>query len=351
MNRFVSRVLLPLALTACTTTTSLAGLLTGPTTVQAAGLNTSVDSNAVYALQSTTQLSTLAPQNDSLADDAPVVQTQGDGPLPSKTDQMWRFVAQPGTSPTYELMNVGTDKCLSVYYNSLAVGGKLVQYACHAWADQLWSLKQLPANSYLINGVQLQSLSSGLWLSGPTEYPDARSAAMAGVPLSSGQLSLDIATNALAIYPKQIFSVAPGQKYRLTTANSLALDVAPGTDDAKVVQSAVNLGRDQGWLFDPQPDGSYAVINGHTGLCLSVYYASTAAGAGLVQYTCHGRTDQSWDIIPIANPFSLGYSLELRSRLSGMAVDVPGDTIIQGTQFDQWPASGAINQRFVVTAS
>jgi hypothetical protein len=46
----------------------------------------------------------------------------------------------------------------------------------------------------------------------------------------------------------------------------------------------------------------------------------------------------------------IGYSLMLKSRLSGMAVDVPGDTIVQGAQFDQWPSTGGINQRFVVTA-
>jgi hypothetical protein len=46
----------------------------------------------------------------------------------------------------------------------------------------------------------------------------------------------------------------------------------------------------------------------------------------------------------------IGYSLMLKSRLSGMAVDVPGDTNVQGAQFDQWPSTGGINQRFVVTA-
>ena len=33
-----------------------------------------------------------------------------------------------------------------------------------------------------------------------------------------------------------------------------------------------------------------------------------------------------------------------------MLVDVPGDTIIEGAQFDEWPSTGGFNQQFVVTA-
>ena len=62
-------------------------------------------------------------------------------------------------------------------------------------------------------------------------------------------LRLDTAANALSVYPKQIFSVTRLQKYRLTTANSLVLDVAPGADDAPAVQSPVRLWQDQSWTF------------------------------------------------------------------------------------------------------
>ena len=151
----------------------------------------------------------------------------------------------------------------------------------------------------------MQSVSSGLWLSGPVDYESPDPTAPSGLIRNTSPLHLDTADNALAVYPKSIFSVTRFQKYRLTTANSLALDVAPGADDAKAVQNPVQLWLDQSWTFDPQSDGSYAVVNSRTGECLSIYYASTAAGAGLVQYTCHGWTDQEWDLVPVQNPAGL----------------------------------------------
>jgi hypothetical protein len=362
MNLRATRFLCSLAAIACVTTASLGTTLTSADASQLTTSNSAIDPNTVFTLQSSNQGSALAPRNDAMGNgetgnDVPVVQDQSDGPLPGRTEQMWRFIPQQGpgqiqntytpsgpvamvsgVTNVYEVQNVKSDKCLSVYYNGTTLGTQLVQYDCHAWPDQLWALNRLPANISGIAGYQLQSFSSGLWLGGSTDYQRP------AVPLR-----LDSAANALAVYPKQIFSVTQLQRYRLTTANSLVLDVAAGADDAPAVQSPVRLWQDQSWTFAPQPDGSYEVVNSRSGECLSIYYGSTAAGSGLVQYTCHGWTDQAWDLVPVQDP-GIGYSLMLKSRLSGMAVDVPGDTIVQGTQFDQWPATGGINQRFVVTA-
>ena len=335
--------------------------------------NSGIDPNTVFTLQSSSQGSALAPRNDAAGNgetgnDVPVIQDQSDGPYPGRTEQMWRFIpqqgpgqvqntntpsgpvaVQSGMTNVYEVMNVKSSKCLSVYYNGTTVGTQLVQYDCHAWPDQLWSLDRLPADLYGIAGYQLQSVSSSLWLSGPTDYERPSSSGPSGFVRNTDPLSLGTAANALTVYPKPIFSVTRLQKYRLTTANSLVLDIAPGADDAPAIQSPVRLWQDQSWTFALQADGSYEIVNSRSGECLSIYYGSTAAGAGLVQYTCHGWTDQAWDLVPVQDPV-IGYSLMLKSRLSGMAVDVPGDTIIQGTQFDQWPSTGGINQRFVVTA-
>lgn len=361
MNRRASRLLCSLAAIACVTTGSLSTTLTSAHASQLTAANSAIDPNAVFALQTSNQGSALAPANDptgkgETGNDVPVILDQSDGPYTGRTEQMWRFIPQQGSGQVqntygpsgpvaapggvtnaYEVQNVKSDKCLSVYYNGTAVGTRLVQYDCHAWPDQLFALNRVPANSYGIVGYQLQSLSSGLWLGGPSAYQQP------AVPMT-----LDTTDNALAFYPKQIFSVVPSGKYRLTTANSLVLDVAPGADDAPAVQSPVRLWQDQSWSFARQADGSYEVVNSRSGQCLSIFYGSTAAGAGLVQYTCHGWTDQTWDLVPVRDPV-IGYSLMLTSRLTGMAVDVPGDTIIQGAQFDQWPVTAGINQRFVVT--
>src|SRR3954451_7302899 len=137
---------------------------------------------------------------------------------------------------------------------------------------------------------------------------------------------------------------------RITTAyTGLAMDVeaASGDDDAKVVQNPVNIGSaSQAWQFLQQPNGSYELRNANSGKCLSVYYNSTAAGAKLVQYDCHGWTDQQWQLAGMGGP-----TLAIQSVLSSYRVDVPGGTIAWNTQLQQWPSYRGYepNQWFYLT--
>ena len=147
MSRRVRRFLLPLAATAGMTMASLGGLVSSASPVQASQLTSdaAVDPNAGFTLQSTNQDSALAPRNDAngsgeTGNDVPILQDQSDGPYPGRTEQMWRFIiTQSDPTPVYEVMNVKSNRCLSVYYNGTTVGTQLVQYDCHAWPDQLWT--------------------------------------------------------------------------------------------------------------------------------------------------------------------------------------------------------------------
>jgi len=145
-------------------------------------------------------------------------------------------------------------------------------------------------------------------------------------------------------------TVPNGESYRITTAyTGLAMDVeaASGDDDAKVVQNPVNIGSaSQAWQFLQQPNGSYELRNANSGKCLSVYYNSTAAGAKLVQYHCHGWTDQQWQLAGMGGP-----TLAIQSVLSSYRVDVPGGTIAWNTQLQQWPSYRGYepNQWFYLT--
>jgi hypothetical protein len=57
----------------------------------------------------------------------------------------------------------------------------------------------------------------------------------------------------------------------------------------------VNGGYNQDWEFVQSPyAGYYEIMNRGSGQCLSVGNDSTAAGQDLVQYPCHGWTDQLW---------------------------------------------------------
>ncbi|MCW2675191.1 MAG: Endo,4-beta-xylanase precursor [Modestobacter sp.] len=141
--------------------------------------------------------------------------------------------------------------------------------------------------------------------------------------------------------------------YRITTAgSSLALDVQDSatTDDTPVVQNPVNVGsRSQAWQTLLQSNGNYELVNANSGMCLSVYYAQTTAGAPLVQYDCHGYTDQQWKI---NGPNSTG-DFSFQSALDNFYVDVPGGSVAWNTQLDLWPGSGpggtpAVNQLFLM---
>jgi alpha-galactosidase len=65
-------------------------------------------------------------------------------------------------------------------------------------------------------------------------------------------------------------------------------------DGANVVQWACHGGTNQQWRVQ-DAGGSYVnLIARHSGKCLAVSGASTADGAQLVQWTCNGATDQQW---------------------------------------------------------
>ena len=84
MSRLSTRLVLPLTAAAIMTSISLGSLFADMTPVLASGSVTStntIDPNAVFTLQSSDQLSALAPQNDAAGNtdtgnDVPVVQDQ-----------------------------------------------------------------------------------------------------------------------------------------------------------------------------------------------------------------------------------------------------------------------------------
>jgi hypothetical protein len=119
--------------------------------------------------------------------------------------------------------------------------------------------------------------------------------------------------------------------YRLTTNNSLALDVQGGStaDLAPVVQWPVNGGQNQEWQFVALGDNQYEVVNYKSHKCLVVQGA--AAGSPVVQYSCIGVSSERFTI---SNP--LPYAIRLRSVRSGLYVNDPASSISWGTQFIQW---------------
>jgi hypothetical protein len=130
----------------------------------------------------------------------------------------------------------------------------------------------------------------------------------------------------------------------------LVLDVQNGSQspNANVITWLVNGGYNQDWEFVQSPyPGYYEIMNRGSGQCLSVGNDSTAAGQDLVQYPCHGWTDQLWYMGYIAQ----GTDYNIWSALDSQVVDVQNAYPYAGGYVDQWPSNGGSNQTFWLTSS
>jgi Ricin-type beta-trefoil lectin domain-like len=130
----------------------------------------------------------------------------------------------------------------------------------------------------------------------------------------------------------------------------LVLDVQNGSQspNANVITWVENFGYNQEWEFVQSPyTGYYEIMNRGSGQCLSVGNDSTAAGQDLVQYPCHGWTDQLWYMGYIAQ----GTDYNIWSALDSQVVDVQNAYPYAGGYVDQWPSNGGSNQTFWLTSA
>jgi hypothetical protein len=60
------------------------------------------------------------------------------------------------------------------------------------------------------------------------------------------------------------------------------------------VQAACGPGTSQQWAKENAVGGYFRLKSRYSGLCIDVNRASTADGAALIQYTCGSNTNQQW---------------------------------------------------------
>jgi len=87
----------------------------------------------------------------------------------------------------------------------------------------------------------------------------------------------------------------------------------------------------------------YKMINVTSGLAMDVPGASTSAGASVDQADYTGDTNQRWTFINIGNGF-----YNIQNANSGLLVDVSGNSTNGGASIDQWYSDGGLNQQWVV---
>jgi endoglucanase len=138
--------------------------------------------------------------------------------------------------------------------------------------------------------------------------------------------------------------VPGGQVTTITNRNSgKCVDVvsASSADGAEMIQWDCHGGTNQLWETRAAGDGHVQLVSRHSGKCLDVDGASTANNARAILWSCHGGTNQQWQLRDTGG----GY-LEIVARHSGRCLDVIGSSTTNGTRLQQSDCRGATSQQW-----
>ncbi|WP_162549870.1 RICIN domain-containing protein [Hymenobacter nivis] len=133
--------------------------------------------------------------------------------------------------------------------------------------------------------------------------------------------------------------------YRLINRNSsLVVDVnqASTANGAGIIQYAQNGGNNQQWQL-AAASGYYTIKNRNSGLLLDVNQASTANAAPIIQYQGNGATNQQWLLAAGTD----GY-YKITNRNSGQVLDVNGASTATAAGIIQYPSNGGANQQWLL---
>jgi len=135
-----------------------------------------------------------------------------------------------------------------------------------------------------------------------------------------------------------------GQVTTITNRNSgKCVDVvsASSADGAEIIQWDCHGGTNQQWETRAVGDGHVQLVSRHSGKCLDVDGASTANNARAILWSCNGGTNQQWQLRDTGG----GY-LEIVARHSGRCLDVVGSSTANGTRLQQIDCRGATSQQW-----
>ena len=140
------------------------------------------------------------------------------------------------------------------------------------------------------------------------------------------------------------FTVTPGSYELVATHSQKCLDVPDWSlnDGTPLVQWTCNGGDNQTWNIELAADGYSRLAAKHSGKCLDVSGASTEDRADIIQWQCHGGDNQQWRIEAVSG----GYRLV--ARHSGKCLDVRGESTSDGGTVIQWTCNGGANQTWLL---
>ncbi|WP_026930895.1 RICIN domain-containing protein, partial [Glycomyces tenuis] len=123
------------------------------------------------------------------------------------------------------------------------------------------------------------------------------------------------------------------------------VDVVSGStaDGAEIIQYDCHGGSNQQWRFQEVGGGYYQIISQASGRCLDVDAASTANGARIIQWSCNGGTNQQWELRDAG-----GGHVEIVARHSGRCLDVIDSSTANSARLHQYDCWGGANQQWSV---
>ena len=293
--------------------------------------------------------------------------------------QQWLAVSNPHQRAWFQIRNIANGLCVDVAGSSSAKGAAVIQFPCDgtfATKSQLWQHTTigpdfhaiLNVNNGLALSVQGDSKTSGTpvvqaqndWTEGQRWYfrqqpPAPRGhgvyviASKLGTVLEPADGSTEkghpVAARERTDLPSQRWRLfpdpeAPGKFQIIDNASGLCLDVtgASTAPNTQVAQWPCDSGHEQSnqlWTPRRQPDGSYALVNVHSGFPLTVQGNSKTSGTAVVQASDTEADGQRWLFEPIeAGPRDYGVFV-LASTL-GPAIDLSSGSTVRDK-----PAVGA----------
>ncbi|MGK7876606.1 MAG: RICIN domain-containing protein [Xenococcaceae cyanobacterium] len=139
---------------------------------------------------------------------------------------------------------------------------------------------------------------------------------------------------------------ADGNYYVIQAKHSgqcLSVFGASTAQGANIIQWP-NIGRsEQQFRFQATGDGHFFIIAKHSNQCISVFSAFTTDGANIMQWPNIGRSEQQFRLQPSGDG-----SFFIIARHSGKGIDVQGRSVQQGANILQWSITGANSQRFSI---
>jgi hypothetical protein len=128
-------------------------------------------------------------------------------------------------------------------------------------------------------------------------------------------------------------------------ASGKCVDVVSGStaDGAEIIQYDCHGGINQQWRLQDAGGGYVQIISQASGKCLDIASASTANNARAIQWTCNGGTNQQWQVRTVTG----GY-VEIVARHSGKCLDVVSGSTANSARLQQYDCYGGTNQHWTL---